>query len=311
MSKLTKSTLLSITAIIFILFSACSNMNKNSDYKLYESETGKELSLEKMADKLLNYDVIFFGEFHDDSLIHSVESQILPLLYNKKKNLTISMEMFERDVQKVLNDFLANKVDEEKFIEDSRAWPNYSTDYKEIVEFAKTNNLDIIASNVPRRYASLIAKQGVESFKSIPENEQKYVAKKLTVLDNEYKKNFIATMKANMKARMPKMENQNGREMPFQMMKGFDNIYSAQCLKDDTMAESIFRYLQQHPGTLIIHYNGNFHSEFHLGTANKLQLLDENLKIAVISPVAIEEDTELTYSQKDKDRGDFLLILHK
>ncbi len=140
MSKLIKTVLLIILVISTTLFFACTNTNENSDYKLYESKTGEQISLKKMANKLLEYNVIFFGEFHDDSLIHSVESQILPLLYSKKKDLAISMEMFERDVQNVLNDFLDNKIDEKTFLKDSRAWPNYSTDYKEIVEFAKSKN---------------------------------------------------------------------------------------------------------------------------------------------------------------------------
>ncbi|MEA3499464.1 MAG: ChaN family lipoprotein [Candidatus Marinimicrobia bacterium] len=291
-----------ITAISILLSFSFAEEFTKQDYKLYDSATGKSLSLQQMTNKLTDYDVVFFGEFHDDILIHSLESKILPFLYAKKKNMAISMEMFERDVQNVVDSFLTDDVEEKKFLKNSRAWPNYKSDYKEIVEFAKMNNLDIIASNVPRRYAAMISKKGVNALDSISKTEKQFVAKKLTVLDNKYKKNFIETMKTNMKG-------DNSKRMP--MMMNFDNIYAAQCLKDDTMAESILEYLQNHPEAFVIHFNGNFHSEYHLGTANKLKLLNNNLKIAVISPVYLNDNEEIHFIPEAKDKGDFLLISHR
>ncbi len=301
MLRLSKVFSLQIVIVVLLFFTGCTNQSKK--YQFYESSSEKSLSLKEIAKELVNYNVVFFGEFHDDSLIHSIESEILPILFKQKKDLTISMEMFERDIQNILDDFLANKIKENNFIEDSRAWPNYLTDYKNIIEFAKTNNLDVIASNVPRKYAAMVSKQGAMALENLSQNEKKYVAENISILDNEYKKNFVRIMEENMK--MGKMKSRN---MPISMMKGFDNIYVAQCLKDDTMAESIFQYLNTNPETLVIHYNGNFHSEYHLGTANKLKRLNKNLKIAVISPIYAND---ITIDSKDKRKGDYLLYIVK
>ncbi|MEA1972295.1 MAG: ChaN family lipoprotein [Candidatus Cloacimonadota bacterium] len=266
-----------------------------SDYRIYNSKNGSQLDLQQMAKQLSDYDVIFFGEWHDDVLLHQLEADILPLL--KSKKIAISMEMFERDTQNILDDFLADKITESQFIKQSRAWGNYLTDYKKIVDFAKKKNFDVIAANVPRRYASMVNKQSPESLKTLPADEKQYVAKELKALDNQYKKQFMETMAANM-----------GRKNAMGMHKMMENIYAAQCLKDDTMAESIFEYLQQNKKTQVIHYNGNFHSESHLGTANKLRLLNPKLKIAVITPVVIGDDESLRYNSDNKSLGDFLIF---
>lgn len=270
-----------------------------NDYRIYQAENGKELTLKKLTKKLAKYDVIFFGEWHDDILLHQLEADILPLL-DKKNDLAISMEMFERDVQEVVDDFLAGKLDEKEFLVKSHAWSNYPADYKLIVEYAKGKELDVIAANVPRKYAALINKQGSEALSSLSDNEKRFVAKELKVLDNEYKKQFMQTMAANM-----------GRKNAMGMQKMLENIYAAQCLKDDTMAESIYEYLQKNKGRQVIHYNGNFHSESHLGTANKLHLLNPELKIAVITPVVVADGESLKFDANKKSLGDFLIFAHR
>ena len=88
-----------------------------------------------------------------------------------------------------------------------------------------------------------------------------------------------------------------------------ESVYAAQCLKDDTMAESIANFLQQQPHTKVIHYNGEFHSDYHLGTAQKLKLLDPQLKIAVIASETLSPGSQLEVS--DKQKGDFIIVFHR
>ena len=61
------------------------------------------------------------------------------------------MEMFERDAQIVLDEYLNDLITEKKFLDDSRPWENYKTDYRPLVEFARVNKLNVIAANAPRR----------------------------------------------------------------------------------------------------------------------------------------------------------------
>ena len=291
-----KSKLFMIMLFITLFSSMMAREFGKEDYRIYKAKDGKDISLKKMAKELSKYDVIFFGEWHDDILLHQLESEILPLL-DKRADLTISMEMFERDVQSILNDYLAGNISEEEFLKKSRAWGNYLTDYKPIIEYAKKKKLDVLAANVPRRYAALVSKQGGEALKQLSEEEKSFVARELKVLANQYKKQFMETMSSNM-----------GRKNAMGMGRMLENIYAAQCIKDDTMAESIYDYLKQNPKRTVIHYNGDFHSESHLGTANKLHLLNPELKIAVITPIIVADDKEIKYDSTVKDLGDYLIF---
>ena len=94
----------------------------------------------QLAKRLQKYDVVFFGEFHDQSEIHQYELELLKAMYKAKgAKLALSMEMFEADNQSKLNYFLADTLSEEDFLAASRPWPNYSTDYAPLVNFAKEN----------------------------------------------------------------------------------------------------------------------------------------------------------------------------
>ncbi|MBN2830163.1 MAG: ChaN family lipoprotein [Candidatus Cloacimonetes bacterium] len=267
-------------------------------YKIYSSETGREISLPKLAKSLQNYDVIFFGEFHDNSIHHEMEIKLLKLLYKRNKSIALSLEMFERDVQNSLNQYLNDTLTEEEFLGVSRPWPNYKADYQPMVEFAKKNSLPVIAANVPRRYAAGVNAEGISYLETIPEAEKQFVAKEIKVLNDAYREKFIKTMNVNM-----------GSAMHSKATMNFDNLYAAQCLKDDTMAESIAEFLTTHPGTHIYHVNGDFHSSQHLGTAQKLKLLKPELKIAVISPVGVKDPDKKPRPEWDYEAGDFIVII--
>ena len=290
-----------ITLSVLVMFPLLRGENK-MDYKFYDTQTKSSLTLSELADKLQNCDVVFFGELHDDILIHRLEAEILPFLYEKNKNLVISMEMFERDVQKYLDQYLAGKISEADFLKNSRPWPNYRTDYRPIIEFAKEHKLPVLAGNIPRKYAAMLNKQGYETLKKLPAEEQKYFAEKLVVRDDNYKKRFLETMKSNMGIH---------GELSAARKNMLGNFYAAQCFKDDTMAESIDNYLKNHPQKKVIHFNGDFHSNSHLGTAQKLALLNPSLKICVIAPIIIPTNDKLKFPENSKTEGDFLLVLHR
>ena len=270
----------------------------SQEYKIIDTKMNKEIELKEMVERLGDYDVIFFGEFHGNKILHSLEIELLKIFYRNNKNLIISMEMFERDVQPILDKYLSNEISEADFLTESRAWSNYKTDYKPLIEFAKENELTVVAANIPRRYASMISKQGMNALDSLSQEEKKFVAGKHKVFDDEYKDRFIRTMQSNMK---------HNSKMPSGMMKNFDQIYAAQCIKDDTMAESILKYQHIPPRRKVIHFNGDFHSRKHFGTAQKIQILEPILKVAVISPLICED--EFTWKDEDLLEGEFLILL--
>ncbi len=250
-------------------------------------QSGKNLTSAQLASKLQKYDVVFFGEYHDQSEIHQYELELLEAMYKAKgEKLALSMEMFEADNQSKLNNFLADTLSEENFLAASRPWPNYRTDYAPLVNFAKEKKMPVIAANVPRFLAAHVAKNNA-STEGVEAQYQQWLPKHTYAPEGAYKDKFYAQM-SSPAAPM---------KMPPQRLAA---VYAAQCLKDDKMAESIAAFADAHQNMQILHINGCFHSDAHLGTAQKLEALRPELKVAVITPLERKQKGE-------KPAGDFVV----
>lgn len=204
----------------------------------------------------------------------------------KGNKLALSMEMFEADNQGKLDSFLANSLSEEDFLATSRPWPNYRTDYAPLVNFAKEHKMPIVAANVPRFLAAHVAKNG-GTVTGIEEKYQQYLPKATYAPEGAYKDKFYAQMASS--------------EAPMKMPPArLAAVYAAQCLKDDKMAESIAAFSDAHKDMQVLHINGCFHSDAHLGTTQKLEALRPKLKVAVITPLERKQKGE-------KPAGDFVV----
>ena len=257
---------------------------------------GKQLSVEQVARHFSLYDVVFFGEYHDDTWTHEQELAVLKALYAAKPNLILSLEMFERDVQSYLDDYLAKRITEKDFLDNSRPWKNYGKDYKPCVDFAKANKIAVLGGNIPRYMAAEYAKIG--SLDSVEENKKKYLPQKHIVNRDAYYTAFVGYMKSE----------QAGMKLDDAKI---DRYYQAQSLKDDAMAESIVEALQKHPGKRLLHLQGEFHSRNRLGVVEKVRLLNPNLRTGVITSVYVSSEEEKSLAVRKLATGDIALIIRK
>lgn len=295
MQKLIKKGILSVLAIGFTFFCIGGQMNvaeastageegrlcaKSRCRFVHAQERRSERNLPYCITAALSHgDVVFFGEKHDNSEHHKMELEALKELYLLKKGrVVLSMEMFEADVQPVLNSYLEGKITEKEFLEKSRPWPNYKEDYRPMVEFAKQHKIPVIAANIPRYLAAQTAKKGA------PEKNTLLPAV-TTEHSSDYKEKFSGQMK--LMASMSK-----NPAMHAMLVKKVNNMFKAQCLKDDKMAESIAKATKEFPGRTVFHVNGCFHSDNYLGTVEALHYLAPSLKLAVISPDDIAAESE-------------------
>ena len=280
MNKFMKT--IALSAAILCLGAGAANAAQFSD-----AGSGKELSAAQLAQRLQKYDIVFFGEFHDQGEIHQAESDLLKAMHKLQGDkLALSMEMFEADNQPRLDSFLAGSLSEDDFLAASRPWPNYRTDYAPLVNFAKENKMPVVAANVPRFLAAHVAKNNA-STEGIAEQYLQWLPKHTYAHEGAYKEKFYAQM--------------NSPEAPMKMPpQRLAAVYAAQCLKDDKMAESIAAFADAHQNMQILHINGCFHSDAHLGTAQKLEALRPELKIAVITPLERKQKGE-------KPAGDFVV----
>ncbi|MBN2083364.1 ChaN family lipoprotein [bacterium] len=211
-----------------------------------------------LIEQLSGADVVFIGEQHDDPATHALQLEILKALTEAcDGRVTLSLEQFERDVQGALDDYLAGRADEETFLASSRPWPNYPEHYRPLVEFCRERGLPVIAANIPRPLASKVAKEGFEAaWDAYTPQEHMWVAKQTTHPKDAYYELFILAMGGH--GAMPMGED------------AVDQFYAAQCIKDDTMAESIQLQLESQPYRRVVHMNGSFHSDYWLGTVDRL-----------------------------------------
>ncbi|MCX7736774.1 MAG: ChaN family lipoprotein [Candidatus Kapabacteria bacterium] len=270
-------------------------------YEIYDSKSEEKLSIQDFAKRSSKFDVIFFGEFHDDSIIHKIQSDFFSEFLKINPKTALSMEMFERDVQNILNDYLKGAITEEEFLKNSRPWPDYKKFYRPLVELAKENNLPVIAANIPRKYAALYASDGFDGIEKLPANERKYVTSSLTIDEDEYMQKFIETMTGNFGDKNKKLTpNQENLILLY---------YGAQLIKDETMAESIVNFIKSNSGYKVVHINGDFHSNNYLGTVQKVIERNKKLKVAVITPLYVEAGKEPQFDNSFRDKCDFLIVL--
>lgn len=254
-------------------------------YRFIHGRSGKEMTLAQVADELATRDVVYFGELHDNVAGHQVYAELSKLLANRRPDFVLSMEMFERDVQGVVNDYLSGRIDEAAFLAHSRPWKDYVRDYRPLVELARERKLDVIAGNLPRQVAGKVAsKEGSTS---------PFLPRATTAPLDRYWELFGETMKGHPGA--------DG---------AVDRMYRAQCAKDDAMAEGIADYLATHPHRqpLVIHCNGNFHSDYGLGTAARLAQRAPLTQAAIISMIAVPDVAKADVT-KDRNKAHYLLIV--
>jgi uncharacterized iron-regulated protein len=230
--------------------------------------------------------VVLFGEHHNNSIIHWLQLELTKDLA-EKKNLVLGAEMFEVDNQTELNNYLSGKINQKQLDSTARLWKNYRTDYKPLVEFAKEKKFNFIATNIPRKFASLVYKKGFQALDSLS-TEQKL---------------WIAPLPIAYDAELP------GYKAMLDMGDGHsnENLPKAQAAKDATMAYFISENLK--PETTFIHYNGTYHSDNFEGINWYLKKYVPKVKIVTIATV--EQEDVMRFEKENQNKADFIIVVDK
>ncbi len=253
-------------------------------YVIY-SKDGKKSSFKKLVDKAKSSDCILFGEYHDNPIAHWLQLELTNEMLST--HLVLGFEMFESDQQRILDLYVSGKMDEKEFNDSCRLWPNYETDYKPLLELAKKNNLSCIASNVKRKYASLLFKKGRAALDTLSEKEKKQFAPLDFKIDSTL-------------SQYREIRKMGGHEMGGNMME-------SQAFKDATMAMHILKYLELN--FQVLHFNGAFHSDYHQGILWYIQQTEvgKKKKILTISTVSQTEIGKL--DKEHLDKADFIICV--
>jgi uncharacterized iron-regulated protein len=267
----------------------------DSMYRAYDSQ-GNPVTLDDIVVAMASTDAVFLGEQHDDAVCHAIEAELFRRAvekYSAKRHVALSMEMFERDVQIVLEEYLKGLITEQHFLSSSRPWGNYKTDYRPLIEIAKAKQLDVIAANAPRRYVNMVSRNGRDSLDSLSAEAKSWLAPlPYPEPSAAYAEKFNALMK--------------GGGDPSAMNASNNLIYS-QSLWDATMASSIANYLAKNKGALVVQLNGSFHTEGRLGTFEQFIKYRPKARGIVVT-IRYEDDFQKFDAAKHKGVGDFVIL---
>jgi uncharacterized iron-regulated protein len=257
-----------------------------SVFKVYE-KGGEDAKADAIADKIKNADIVLFGELHNNSLAHWLELRLAKEMYKEfGNNLILGSEMFESDTQIMIDEYFSGLYPTKNFEDEAKLWKNYSTDYKPILEFAKENKLQYIATNVPRRYAAFVSRNGLAKLADLPESAKKYIAPIPITFD--------PTLPAyKQMAEMPS----HSKEVKY--------LAEAQAVKDATMAYFILKNFK--PGKKFLHYNGAYHSDDFQGIVWYLKQYKPDLKIVTITTIEAANPDSL--SNDDKNKADYIIVI--
>ena len=270
--------------------------------RVFDSHAKRFTDFESMLADLMYADVVFVGEQHDDPATHRLELAVVDGLARRRGNIILALEMFERDTQPALDAYLAGTITEEEFLKASRPWPRYQTDYRPLIEFAKARHWRVVASNVPRTLAADVSRSGLAVLDQLPPDQRGWAARDLQCPFDAYFKRFAEAMNAHP---MPGSEKQSA-EQKRQMTERF---YFAQCVKDETMGESVANAIRSAtaPRPLVVHVDGAFHSDYGMGTAARAErrLKGATVKMVTMRPVA--DLDRLKPTKDDRKMADYLV----
>ena len=272
--------------LLFILFTAMKT--DKPAYVLFDHD-GKQKDYNDLLNDALDADIILFGEIHNNPISHWLQLELAADLFaGKGTDLILGAEMFEHDNSLILEEYISIKIKENNFEKEAKLWDNYATDYRPLVRFARDNHLEFVATNIPRRYAAIVARDGFEGLEELSGEAKTHIAPLPILYDPEL--NCYKQMLS-----MGGMGDAHANE----------NLPRAQAIKDATMAYFILEKWSK--GKTFLHFNGAYHSDHFESIYWYLRNAHPTVKILTISTV--EQDDPEKLDEGSLGLADYILCV--
>jgi uncharacterized iron-regulated protein len=269
--------------LILFSFSVTIQAQDKVPFRIFDGN-GREASYKDMLKASKKVEVVLFGEEHNNAIAHWLQLELTKDLAEKKQ-LVLGAEMLEADNQKQLDQYLKGEINQKQLDTTARLWPNYKTDYKPLVDFAKTKNIPFIATNIPRRFAAKVSKNGFEALDELTVEEKNWIAP-LPILYDANLPGYVEMLKM--------MGEHTSPNMP-----------KAQASKDATMAYFILK--NKKPQTTFVHYNGTYHSDNFEGI--NWYLIKKEPKLKILTIATVTQKDIIRFEKENLHRADFILVI--
>ncbi len=314
-----------INILIALILTLSFAIAEKPAYRIFDIE-GDETDYEEMAEAAAEAQVVFFGELHNNPICHWLQIELTNYLFQEVgDNLVLGAEMFEADNQLIIDEYLSDKIPQNNFEQEVRLWNNYKTDYKPLVEFAKKHEIKFVATNIPRRYAAFVARNGLKKLSNFDNNAKEFFAplpievdlnlKCYTAMEDMMGGMHSSTQKdknpgsmdeinEKMKALTPEEREAKMKKMA-EAMKKIQYFKEAQAVKDATMGHFILKNMNE--DNLFLHYNGTYHSDNHEGIVWFIKRDAHEFKIITIASVMQSDIDEL--KEEHIGLADFIIVI--
>jgi len=281
--------------------SEASGQTPVGDYRIVASASGAAIDLPALAVMVRQADVLFLGEQHNDVVGHQVQRALLEAIAGEPTQVVLALEMFDRDTQEPLDHFQMGHTEEAEFLAEARPWPQYQRDYKPLVDFAIARNWPVVAANAPRTLAAQVAASGLDALTSLSETQRRLIAADVQCEPSgDYFRRFLEVL------------GSHGQTLDDPARRRY---YEAQCVKDETMAESI---AQAHVAgsiggkrPLVISVNGVAHVDYRLGTVERAARRLPGKSIVTVTMVPVASPAAAVVTPELLSRADYVIFTAK
>jgi uncharacterized iron-regulated protein len=288
-----RASALLLLSLATLLTSACASAGRRGTpqadaaaaIRIYDTKAKRFVRFPEFAQVVASRDLVFFGEQHDDPATHAAEHAVLAAIGERRGHVVLTLEMFERDVQPLLDQYLAGTISEANFLAGARPWDRYATDYRPMVELARVRGWPVVAANVPRRLASAVSRRGLALLDTLNAGDRRFMAREHACPKDAYYDRFAETMKGHGAGGGPPSASDAA-----QMAAMTDRFYEAQCVKDEAMGEAIADAWKAAPkGTTVFQVDGAFHSDYGLGTVERARKRAPGASSIIITAVPVAD----------------------
>ncbi|HEX7122512.1 MAG TPA: ChaN family lipoprotein, partial [Gemmatimonadaceae bacterium] len=162
----------------------------------------------------------------------------------------------------------------------------------------------VVAANVPRPLASAVGRRGLAALDTLTANERGYAAASIECPDDAYRARFLDQMRGHSAPGTAPSDT-----MPTAMAERF---YLAQCVKDETMAESVVSALTRAgSGVTVLHVTGAFHSDYGQGTVSRIRRRTPDARVITVSAVPVADPAVAAPGDVDATRADYIVFTRR
>jgi uncharacterized iron-regulated protein len=267
----------------------------SGDARVFDTRLGQEVSSSALLEALAEYEFVLVGETHLDDVTHRIELAIFDGLADRKRDeVTLALEMFQRDVQPVLDDYLASNIDEPTFSSKSRPWGNYRTGYRPLIESAKQRRTPVVAANLPIDLQRKFAMGGAQAVTELGPEERALMPAEVFPPDDAYWARLARRLRDHGHGHVVATDPAARR-------------YAIQNLWDNSMAESAVLASTRNPEHLVLLVAGGFHVEYGQGIAAQIRRRLPGAEIATVSIAPVYDLGTSEYVPREPPVANFVI----